>query len=265
MAGTRNFSQMSRTEAGNEFRCGFPRKQGAIGTSYEKSSTKNPSQIGSWPAREGKPLRIKLESESTIRFGANGTLGYVDSDVFIGLIGFGEELVTGDRVFSAAIATAMGEGESCASTTTGRAALSKIDENQTTCRGNATRVVERDRCTHRVSDEIDILTTDPGENRFEVHVERADEAVVRVFGIAVAPKIECVDRSARGESARDLIPPMRVGATAMKQDDGCPGGGIRIRFPFPLQTMKGDVFLGLEVSRLWFQGDLNIFMHRRES
>ena len=219
MAGTRNFSQMSQAEAGNEFRCGFPRKQGAIGTSYEKSSTKNPSQIRTWPARERKPLRIKLVSESTIRFGANGTLGYVGSNVFIGLVGFGEELVTGDRVFSAAIATAMGEGESCASTTAGRAASSEIDENQTPRRGNATRVIERDRCTHRVSDEIDIVTTDPGENRFEVHVECADEAVVRVFGVAVAPKIERVDRSAPGESARDLIPPMRVGSASVKQDE----------------------------------------------
>jgi hypothetical protein len=100
---------------------------------------------------------------------------------------------------------------------------------------------------------IDVFTTEPMQERFEIESEGADFPIRGIVGIAMAPEIEGVNRSFLGQILGEVIPPMGVGAASVKQNKGCVGGCCRAHGA-GMQAMKRYSITGFEANRLRFRG-----------
>ena len=80
-------------------------------------------------------------------------------------------------------------------------------------------MVEGHVSTHRVADEDDIGPPQDLENRLQVLIEGPSGSFGRVVGSAMASEIRGDNVKSLGPGESEVVPPVRVGATPVKQNE----------------------------------------------
>ena len=80
-------------------------------------------------------------------------------------------------------------------------------------------MIECNVSTHRVTDENDVGPPEALENRFEIVVEGSHGSVFRMVGFAVASEIRGDDVKSLGQGTGQVVPPVRVGAAPVKENE----------------------------------------------
>lgn len=123
--------------------------------------------------------------------------GNVAPGLLVGVAGFRKESIALDRIFESAITAAMRERKTCAAPTARWATTGEVDQSDSARGREAAGVVERDGRTHRMADQVDIVSAEKREHRFEIGIESADVSLGWVAGVAMATEIECEDGAVR--------------------------------------------------------------------
>src|SRR6056297_1915192 len=144
---------------------------------------------------------------------------------------FRKETESGDGLLEARPGSSKQEGQARATSRAAGAAPREIHERDGAGRREAARVVERDARTHGVSDDEDVVPAQPGDERLEVQVEGAHSPLFGVGRVAVTAEVERVDGSPLRERGRDVVPPVRIGAAAMKEDERRRRGSDSVLLP----------------------------------
>lgn len=223
----------------------------------QKRLTADLGKVRRHTTRESKPGGVELVAESAIGFFFDGVSCDVLAQRFGGMARLREELVARDRILKRWVRAPKGEREPRSSARCFGSAAGEVNEEEATSRGEAACVVECDCCPHGMADEDHVLSAKGLQKGFEINAEGADFVVIREFRVAMAAKVESVDRcfvlEFSGEGASDMIPPMRVRAAAMKQDDGYFGLVFGQNSLAKAKKMQSNAIHRLELKRLWIE------------
>lgn len=210
-AGIRKFvDEGSRTLRGEKFALLAPEKQEGL---------VDLAQVGRWARRHAEPTRVELETPTPILLRANRLFRDLAEQPRIHVSGGRDDPIAVDGLLPGGIGPAQGESEASHPARSPTTSPGEVQQDDPAGFGMPGRVIQGDLGSHGVSHQGDRVRAQVSAERLEVGVEGSYFEFFRVVGVTVAAKIQRDDVMLPGKISGDVIPPMGVGTSSMKEHE----------------------------------------------
>ena len=185
--------------------------------SNDEARTLDPAELGRGSGRDSEPTAIELKPPTPIGLLPDGVTCDVSSKGFQDVLRGGYESKTSDGLFLCCVGSGQGESQSGHSPRAFGGSSGRVNQDDLLGLGETTGVIHGDLSPHGMAHQGQLMGSQVVAEEFQVQIEGAHLEVFWVRGVSMSAKIQAHDMVMRGKKWRNVVPPVRIGTSAMKE------------------------------------------------
>ncbi len=203
----------------DESGCTLRGEQFAFFPPEQQERLSDSAQVGRRPGRDAEPTGVELEPPTPVLLQANREFRDPAEQWGIHASGGRDDAIAVDGLFPSRIGAPQGQGEASHPARSLVPSPGEIHENELARFGVSGRVIQGDLGPHGVPHQGDRTRAQVFAERLQIEIERAHFKLFRVIGVTVAAEIQRDHVILAGEGDSDMVPPMRIGTSAVEEDE----------------------------------------------